>query len=72
MAVVEVSSEQLLKAVVQLPQPELERFLAQVLALRPRHAERRLSPAESELLLKINQGIPTDLQHRYNELISKR
>ncbi|HIE26651.1 TPA: STAS/SEC14 domain-containing protein [Candidatus Poribacteria bacterium] len=72
MAVVEVSSEQLLKAVVQLPQPELEQFLAQVLTLRPRHAERRLSQAESELLLKINQGIPADLQRRYNELIGKR
>ena len=31
MAVVEVSSEQLLKAVVQLPQPELEQFLEVVL-----------------------------------------
>ncbi len=72
MAVVEVSSEQLLKAVVQLPQLELEQFLVQVLALRPRHAEHRLSQVESELLLKINQGIPADLQHRYNELIAKR
>ena len=72
MAVLEVSSEQLLKAIMQLPEPELERFLAQVLALRPRHAECRLSQAESELLLKINQGIPAGLQHRYNELIGKR
>jgi len=71
-AVVEVSSEQLLKAVVQLPQSELEQFFAQVLALRPRHAEYRLSQAESELLLKINQGVSADLQHRYNELIAKR
>ncbi len=72
MAAVKVSSEQLLKVVGQLPQPELEQFLAQVLALRPRHAEHRLSQAESGLLLKINQGIPADLQHRYNELIAKR
>jgi len=27
---------------------------------------------EAELLLKINQGIPPDLQERYNELIIKR
>lgn len=72
MAIVEVSSEQLLKAVAQLPQPELEQFLAQALTLRPQHAEHRLSQAESELLLKINQGIPADLQRRYNELIDKR
>lgn len=24
------------------------------------------------MLLKINQGIPTDLQHRFNELVAKR
>jgi hypothetical protein len=27
---------------------------------------------ESELLLKINQGIPPDLQRRYHELIARR
>lgn len=33
---------------------------------------RRLSKAESELLLNINQGVPTALQYCYNELINKR
>ncbi|MCC5670908.1 hypothetical protein LC653_45985 [Nostoc sp. CHAB 5784] len=27
---------------------------------------------EAELLLKINQGIPSDTQNHYNELLSKR
>lgn len=72
MAIVEISSEQLLKAVVQLPQPEFEQFLAQVLNVRPYQAADRLSEAESELLLKINQGLPANLQHRYDELIDKR
>ncbi|MCP4151510.1 MAG: STAS/SEC14 domain-containing protein [bacterium] len=31
-----------------------------------------LSKVESELLLKINQGIPTDIQKRYDVLIAKR
>jgi hypothetical protein len=68
----EVSAEQLLKAVAQMPQSELEQFIVQVNALRPRHEGRKLSPVESELLLKINQGIPAELQHRYDELIAKR
>ena len=60
----DVSSEQLLQAVAQLPQSEWEYFVAQVLTLRPPHAEQRLSQTESELLLKINQGIPAELQTR--------
>lgn len=32
----------------------------------------RLPRAESELLLKINEGVPSDIQKRYNELIAKR
>jgi len=68
----EVSSEQLLQAVAQLPQSEWEAFIAHVLTVRPPHAEQRLSQVESELLLKINQGIPPDRQHRYDELITKR
>lgn len=68
---VQLSPEQLLKAVKQMPPPELEWFAEQVMALRPR-PERGLSQAESELLLKINQGVPADLQRRYDELIAKR
>jgi len=68
----ELSSEQLLKAVAQMSQSELDRFIAQVVAMRPRPKGRILSRVESKLLLKINQGIPTELQRRYNELIAKR
>jgi hypothetical protein len=31
-----------------------------------------LSPKESELLVKISQSLPADLQRRYDELIAKR
>ncbi|MFP4350030.1 MAG: hypothetical protein ACLFQY_17180, partial [Desulfococcaceae bacterium] len=34
--------------------------------------DHRLPPDESELLIKINQGIPEKLQRKYNELLHKR
>jgi hypothetical protein len=55
-----------------MPQSEFEQFAAQVLALRLQRNAAVLSEQESELLLKINQGLPAALQHRYNDLIAKR
>lgn len=68
----ELSSEQLLQALDQMPQTEFEQVAEQVLALRLRRNAAVLSVQESELLLKINQGLPADLQQRYNDLITKR
>lgn len=68
----ELSSEQLLQAVTQLSPRELTTFLKQATALRPPQAEYALSRRESELLLKINQGVPKPLSQRYHELIAKR
>lgn len=68
----QVTAEQLLKAVEQMPQQELEAFVTQVLMLRAQREASSLSVAESEVLLKINQGIPGELQCRFNELLTKR
>jgi hypothetical protein len=68
----ELSLDQLVNAVTQLPQTEFEEFLHTINRIHPLHEEHRLSPRESELLLKINQGIPPDMQRRYDELIEKR
>jgi hypothetical protein len=68
----QASTEQLLNAIAQMPQPELETFVEQVLKLRAQRQAPSLSAAESELLFKINQGIPAALQHRFNELVVKR
>jgi len=70
--VAQLSSEQLLKAIEAMPEPEREQFVAQVIALRARRQAPALPPAESDLLLRINQGVPADLQRRYDELIAKR
>lgn len=69
---VQLSSEELLKAVEQLSLPDLERFVSQVIALQAQRKASSLPPAEAELLIKINQGIPLDNQKYYDELIAKR
>jgi hypothetical protein len=69
---VQLSSEELLKAVAQLSLPDLERFVSQVILLQAQRKTSNLPQAEAELLLKINQGIPSDTQNYYDELITKR
>jgi hypothetical protein len=69
----QVPADELVKAVRQLDQSELEQFVAEVLAL---HAQRRarsfLPQDEAELLAKINQGIPLEIQKQYEDLLAKR
>lgn len=67
-----LSFEQLLNAARQMSRRELHHFVEQVLMLRTQHDAAMLPVAESELLLKVNQPIPADLQHRYDELIARR
>ena len=69
---VQLSSEELLKAVEQLNQPDLERFISQILLLQAQRKASSLTQTEAELLLKINQSIPSTTQKYYNELIAKR
>jgi hypothetical protein len=68
----EVSREELLKAVEQLSPQELSQFVSQVLTLRARRDAPGLSATDSQLLLRINRGLPEDLGRRYAELIAKR
>lgn len=69
---IEVSTEQLLRAVDRLPQHELETFVAQVVALRAQRAAPHLTQGETALLLQINSGLPADIQHRFDVLVAKR
>lgn len=66
------SSDDLLQAVKQLSSSELEWLVWQVIALRAHRKAPGLSKDESELLLKINRGMPPDIQEQYLELIDKR
>jgi len=68
----QVPTDRLLKAVGQLSQSDLEQFVFQVITLRAQRQAPHLPQAEADLLLTINQGLPTELEARYNELIAKR
>ena len=68
----QLSKEDLLQAVQQLSLPELEGFVQDIIALKAKHQSPSLSKDETELLLKINQGIPQAIQQRYQILINKR
>ncbi len=57
----ELSFEQLINAVTQLPQTEFKKFLHTINRIPPLHEEHRFSTRESKLLLSINQGIPSTL-----------
>ncbi|RUT05087.1 hypothetical protein DSM106972_039080 [Dulcicalothrix desertica PCC 7102] len=68
----QVDTKQLLQAVEQMPQPDFETFVIQVLKLRAQRQVQSLSLSESELILKIKQSIPDDIQQQFNELIEKQ
>lgn len=77
MATVQIESkinldiEQLLTGVAQLDTPELEKFLASVSLLLSHRKAESSADLEADLLQKINQGLPADVQQRYDTLRAK-
>ncbi len=67
-----VSHRELLQAVTQLGPQEFSQFVTEVLQLRAQRQTPRLPAAETELLLRINQGLPPELRQRYQELQAER
>lgn len=68
---VEITTENLLSAVGQMPERGYERFIKKANALRKKHLNNKQTRKESELILKINTIFPTDKRERYNELYAK-
>ena len=68
----QVSPEQLLRAVEQLPPQDFAALIAQILALRALRAAPHLSQEETALLLQINDGIAPDTQRRFADLVARR
>jgi hypothetical protein len=62
----------LLEATGRLGPSELREFVAGALAIRARREAPLASIAESELLCRINQGLPESLARRLEELIDRR
>lgn len=72
MPTIQIETNQLLNAALQMPEAELKKFVAQLFSLKASQKVPTLSQRESELLLKINRGLSPTLQERLNELIQKR
>lgn len=67
-----VSTEQLLRAVEQISEQDLDSFVAQVVMLRAQRAAPHSSPDETALLIQINHSLPAVTQQRFDLLVSKR
>ena len=65
----EVTTENLLNAVVQMPESEFNSFVKKAKVLRSKKVFN--SSLEADLILKINSVFPTDKRQRYNELYAK-
>lgn len=72
MPTMQIDTEQLMNAVLQMPQSELEEFVRKLFTLKARENTPALNERESELLLRINTGLQPDEANRMKELIAKR
>lgn len=68
----QISLDALIGGVEQLSTPDLEWLTNQVLALRAKRRAPSLPHKEAELLQKINQGLPVEMQQRFHLLTAKR
>ena len=71
-ATIQIETEQLLKAALQMPQSDFEQFVSRLFSIKARERAPVLSEREAELLQKIYLGLPPATQQRLNELIKKR
>ena len=68
----EVSLDAMIRGVEQLSTPDLEQLVDRVLTVRARRRAPSLSRKETDLLRRINQGLPVGKQQRFDELTVKR
>lgn len=66
------STDDLLTAIAKLDLPELDDFTSRVIRLRAQRLAPHIPKNEAELLKRINQGVPFNVQTRYDELAIKR
>lgn len=68
---IEITTENLLSAVVQMPEGDFERFVQKANALRKKQPHHKVSRKEAELIFKINTVFPSDKRESYNRLYAK-
>ena len=64
---IEIDLDEVLKSVAQLEPDELEQVVNQFIALQAQRRAASLSSAETDLLQRINQGLPLTLRSRLRE-----
>jgi hypothetical protein len=67
-----MSVDELLKAVDDLSEPDLDHLVDRALFVRARRKANVLTADETTLLSQINQGIPVKLHDRYEILLERR
>jgi hypothetical protein len=72
MPTIQIETDQLLQAALQMPREELETFVIRLFTLKASEETQCLSDRETELLLAINQVLPAATRKRLNKLIKKR
>ena len=68
---VDLGLEEIFNGISELETPDLENFIQRLGRLIARRKATSLPERESDLLVKINQIIPTTLQKRYESLLDK-
>ena len=72
MPTVQIETEQLLNAALQMPRGEMEQFVRRLFVLKAREETPCLTTVEAELLGKIEHDVPPAARRRVNELIQLR
>jgi hypothetical protein len=73
MPTIQIETEQLLNAALQMPRNEMEAFVRNLLVIKAREESLHLDKTEKELLVKIqSQNLSATKQTRMNKLIKKR
>jgi hypothetical protein len=68
----EVTSENVLSALIEMPQKDFEKIVKEATEQRTNEQKRKtISAAEADLLDKINNIFPSAKRRRYNELYAK-
>jgi hypothetical protein len=67
-----LSTDEIISAVAQLSLPEIEEVFDHVLALQAERKAGHLSQAQSVLLLRISEGLPSEVTERLALLRAKR
>lgn len=72
MPTIEISNDDLVNAVRQMSRKEFDAFIEQILSLRTQPNAAILSGEETNLIKRINRGLPEELCKRFAQLSGRR